>query len=319
MTDNILKTDCPIVTVSVLTYNSSKFVLETLESIKAQTYPNLILQICDDCSTDNTLNLCKKWIEENKNRFVKTKIIVPEHNTGVSANANRSWDACETEYIKDIAGDDFLLPNCIEDNMNYVEEHTEAVFVFSRIRAFGASEEKIQYTENELFIYDFFTWTPEQQYDQLYNKRNCLPAPSVFSNISKIREIGLRHDERIPLFDDYPKWINALRMGIKFHFMDKVTVMYRLHENALSSGSISPMYFRSLRLFKFFYYYSVAFKEDYEKTVQNVIDDEVSWINRLLDKKQATIVGLQNSRSYRLGKAILYPLICIKNLLKRIK
>ena len=81
MIDKIINTDKPVVTISVITYNSSKYVLETLESIKAQTYPNIRLQICDDCSTDNTIELCKKWIKDNKERFVKTKIIIPPANT----------------------------------------------------------------------------------------------------------------------------------------------------------------------------------------------------------------------------------------------
>ena len=52
----------PIVSVVVVTYNSAKYVLETLESIKDQTYPNLSLVISDDCSTDNTVKLCRKCI-----------------------------------------------------------------------------------------------------------------------------------------------------------------------------------------------------------------------------------------------------------------
>lgn len=108
----------PTVTVSVTTYNSAKYVAETLESIKNQSYPNLILQISDDCSTDNTIDICKSWINKNKDRFVKTKIIVPESNTGVTGNCNRAWDACETRYFKGIAGDDLLLPYCIEKTCN---------------------------------------------------------------------------------------------------------------------------------------------------------------------------------------------------------
>ena len=126
----------PIITVSVLTYNSSKFVIETLNSIKSQTYPNLILQISDDCSDDNTIGICRKWIEVNKARFIKCKILLPDCNTGVSANCNRAWDNCETVYLKDVAGDDLLLPNCIEDNMKYIQENPNAIIVFSKAKSF---------------------------------------------------------------------------------------------------------------------------------------------------------------------------------------
>ena len=48
----------PLVSINVITYNSSKFVLETLESAKAQTYQNIELIVSDDCSTDNTVEIC---------------------------------------------------------------------------------------------------------------------------------------------------------------------------------------------------------------------------------------------------------------------
>ena len=55
-----------LVSISVITYNSSKYILDTLDSVKAQTYPNLELVISDDCSTDNTIDLCKDWVKRTK-------------------------------------------------------------------------------------------------------------------------------------------------------------------------------------------------------------------------------------------------------------
>lgn len=263
------------ITVSILSYNSSKFILETLKSIKSQTYPNIILHICDDCSPDNTVEICKQWLVENESRFVSTEIIVPEHNTGVTANCNRAWDACTTTYHKEIAGDDILLPNCIEDNMKYVEEHPEAVLVFSKIQAFGVNEERSRYFAEEVFIYDFFNWTPEKQYDFLRNERNCIPASTCFENITEIRKAGLRHDERIPLQEDHAKWLNALKLGIKLEFFDTVTIKYRLHENSLSTSTqLASKYLESCELFHVYYHFD------------NVHDGILNNIHQLLQTKQ---------------------------------
>ncbi|MDR0890977.1 MAG: glycosyltransferase [Endomicrobium sp.] len=51
----------PLVSVCVITYNSSKYVLETLESIKTQTYQNIELIVSDDCSTDDTVEVCENY------------------------------------------------------------------------------------------------------------------------------------------------------------------------------------------------------------------------------------------------------------------
>ena len=61
----------PLVSIIVVTYNSSLYVRETLESAKRQSYRNLELIVTDDASKDDTVKICREWIENNKNRFVR--------------------------------------------------------------------------------------------------------------------------------------------------------------------------------------------------------------------------------------------------------
>ena len=276
------------VTVSVLTYNSSNYVIETLESIKAQTYPSLILQICDDCSSDNTVKLCKEWIKNNKDRFVKTNMIIPTHNTGVAGNLNRAWDACETKYLKEIAGDDKLMRNCIEDNMQYMERHPNAVFVFSKMKVFGSSDNMNKNIENG-FDYSQFFWTPEKQLDYFLRGKNFVTAPTCFTNIDKIRELNLRNDERIPLLEDLPKWVNAIRKGVKLNFYDKETVEYRVHNKSLTTRKKpNPKMQRSLEMYFFLYSYPYLYSVDSENAM-NLAYKRVSGLYRFKNFVQKTI------------------------------
>ena len=112
ITDSLVRT--PLVSIIVISYNSSKYVLETLESAKAQTYQNLELIISDDCSTDNTVKLCDTWLKDNKSRFTKTKLITVEKNLGIPKNCNRALYTAEGDWTKLIAGDDILMPNCVK-------------------------------------------------------------------------------------------------------------------------------------------------------------------------------------------------------------
>lgn len=301
----------PIVTVGVITYNSSEYIIEALESIKAQTYPHLILQISDDCSTDNTIELCKNWIDKNKERFKKTKIIVPDHNTGVSGNANRDWDACETEWLKEFAGDDLLKPNCIEDNMRFVEEHPDAVLIFSKVKCFGASNERCKKHEEKVFDYSFFQMSPDEQYERI-KYASCLPTTSAFYNIKKLRQCGLRHDERIPMLEDRPKWLNAIRMGIKFHFFDKETVLYRLHEKSLSNITIqSPKFYESKRLAFFYYTFQELFHKNQEDAIKEAVRLEMEQYNKLVNSR------IVRDKYYRLS---LYRIIdYLKSIIRRVK
>lgn len=299
----------PVITVGVITYNSSKYIVETLESIKAQTYPHLILQISDDCSTDGTVEICERWIEKNRARFVKTKIIVAEHNTGVSANANRNWDACETLWLKEIAGDDLLLPGCIEDNTRYVTEHPEAVVVFSRVRPFRVLFGKKVWNEESWHDYSFFNLTPDEQYHYLIYEGNHLPAAPCFYNIPKLRKIGIRHDERIPLLEDYPKWVTLARKGVTFSFLDKHTVGYRLNNNSLSIGLYSPQFYKSNLLF-YLYYYQDEIKEEKDRDdIYNLMCDEA------LKFYTKTYSFIKESSEYKLGHSLLRPFRFCKRLI----
>ena len=73
-----ITTPHPLVSVAVIAYNSAEYILETLESIKAQTYDKIELIVSDDCSLDGTVEICHKWIDANKSRFVDICIVVVE-------------------------------------------------------------------------------------------------------------------------------------------------------------------------------------------------------------------------------------------------
>jgi len=283
----------PLVTISVLTYNSSSTVLETLESIKAQTYPNLILQIVDDCSTDTTVKICERWIAENKERFAKTKITIPEHNTGVSANSNRAWDECETEWFKSIAGDDILLPNCIEEYMNYVSVHEDAVLLFCKIKCFGPNKEYVEHVE-DFFDYSIFKLSSKEQLDRLLTKGNCIPAATCFCNINKVRIFGLRHDERIPMMEDYPLWINAIKAGVNMCFIDKTLVKYRVG-SGVSTSEPSLRFSISKRLFNTYYVLPYMMAKDPDKALDTIAKYETELLTEYYNVQNSKPIKLRNT------------------------
>lgn len=299
-----MKKEEPLVSVPVVTYNSAQTILETLESIKAQKYPNIELIISDDCSTDDTVELCRKWVEQNKDRFVRTDIITVDKNTGVAANCNRVEAACRGEWIKGIAGDDLLMPNCIQVCMDYVTKHPETIYLFGRQKAFGADEERCAAVD-KVFDYSFFALPPEQQLHRLFFESNCVPATTAFYNRLKAKEIGVTNDERIPLLEDWPKWINLLRAGVKLHFVDKVLVKYRV--GGMSTGFHSnPKIYRSSRMFTFLYKYPEWCKKNPEKAAERVVDEEMQMYQWLMDSERQ-LKQIQASKAYRLGKALLKP------------
>ena len=129
----------PLVSVVVVTYNSSNTILGTLDSILSQTYQNLELIVSDDCSTDETVRIVKSWLGELKERFVSTNLITTRTNTGTAGNLNRGYSRTKGEWIKSIEGDDQLINTCIESNVNYIKSNPKNKIILSKVSLVGDS------------------------------------------------------------------------------------------------------------------------------------------------------------------------------------
>lgn len=299
----------PLVSVVVITYNSAKTVIETLDSIAAQTYQNIELIITDDCSKDDTVAVCKQWLKNHQDRFVTTKLLTVEKNTGTTKNINRGEANASAEWVKSIAGDDLLTPNCIEDFVDYIYKHPDTVFVFGRTEVFGSSQKIVDYI-NSVYNYDFFKLSVEEKYKfYVENNNNCIPAPAVFSNIKNRREIGLIYDERIPLVEDVPMWAKAVSMGVDLRFMDKVVCKYRVGAGGVFSGGYNPAFDWSTHLYKMYYILPYQFQKSPETATALLLEYE----SRLKDRYTEIV----NSKAFRVGNLILTTLLKIRKLIKK--
>ena len=77
----------PLVTFIVTSYNYEKYILKTLESIKAQTYKNFEIIVVDDCSSDNSCEIIEDFISDNQD--LKITLIKNETNQGQLASMIR--------------------------------------------------------------------------------------------------------------------------------------------------------------------------------------------------------------------------------------
>lgn len=215
----------PLVSIRVITYNSSKFVLETLESAKAQTYQNIELIVSDDCSTDNTVEICREWIENNKDRFVRTELITVEKNTGIPSNCNRAVKACRGEWIKGIAGDDILLPHCIEENIKYAKNNN-ADFVFSDMLYFNEKTELPEDSKLNKLIVKFNNTSDKLRF---YSRLPIFLNSPTWFMLNK----DIIYDETYKLLDDQPFIFNLINAKRKIIYLDIKTIKYRKHPESV--------------------------------------------------------------------------------------
>lgn len=248
----------PLVTVAVVTYNSSPFVLETLDSIKAQSYRNIELIVSDDCSQDDTLMVCSGWIEQNKDRFVNAQLLTVPKNTGTSGNANRALKASKGEWIKYIAGDDLLIPSGIEDCVKMTPQGD--VFFAEAIHFSGSlSDKKFTYERIDIEGIAFGEKSTAKSQFNILKRQYIGSGPGFFAKRSVIEEVG-GFDERFPLMDDYPLFIKIAKNGHKFRIIPQEILYKRVHSSSVShqkenDAIISSMVVRCVKEYKYQYKY----------------------------------------------------------------
>jgi glycosyltransferase involved in cell wall biosynthesis len=216
----------PLVSIIIVTFNSAKYVLETLESAKAQTYENIELIISDDASQDRTLEICRNWLDENKERFVQTQILTVKENSGIPANCNRGLNHSTGQWCKFIAGDDYFRTDAIEKYVNYSNLNPTSEVIFGR-----------QYFVFKLEIKDdeklkFYEFSQKKQYISIL-KGSGIPSSAAFIKRNLLESVN-GFDEKYRLMEDAPLWIKLSEKGILFMGMDENVIYYRIHEENTS-------------------------------------------------------------------------------------
>ena len=231
-----MKKKDPLVSIVVITYNSSKYVLETLESAKAQTYDNIELIISDDGSTDETLRICKDWLEKNKERFKYSKLITVSKNTGIPANCNRGVKASIGEWIKIIAGDDLLMNRCISINYYHAKKTNKALY-YSKVHVFGNYGYLKRITENYNKVSKWFGKKNQIKMKKSYLRYPIMiNVPTFFIKAEVLKNLGY-YDEQFKLLEDQPFLIKLFLNNYEVEFINVTTVKYRHYESSVMNSS----------------------------------------------------------------------------------
>jgi alpha-1,3-rhamnosyltransferase len=218
----------PLVSIIVVTYNSAKYVIETLESIKSQTYQNIELIVTDDGSTDNTVEVCHEWVLNNTKRFASVEIITSPKNTGIPSNCNRGIFPSRGEWLKCIAGDDALSEDCIESNLNHVLNHNEISILQTDCDIYLENfNEECFIKTTTLGLSQFYSpnISALKQYNMLLEKNHVL-APAIFFKKDLVTKYD-GFDEDFMLFEDLPFWLRLTKSGVQIHYLNHKTVKYR--------------------------------------------------------------------------------------------
>ena len=114
----------PLVSILMTAYNRETFIAEAIESVLVSGYKNFELIICDDCSSDNTVAVTRKYEAADS----RIKVYVNEKNLGDYNNRNYTATLARGKYIKYLDSDDMIYPWGLEAMVYCMEKFPEAGF-----------------------------------------------------------------------------------------------------------------------------------------------------------------------------------------------
>ena len=200
----------------VLSYNQARFVLETLESVKAQTYKTTELIIVDDWSTDQSVVTIESWLQKNG---IECTFIRHQKNQGVCKSINDALAVAKGKYISMIASDDAWLPDKILQQVEIMENQPDQVGVLY--------SDAYQMDENGsplpmLFIeaHRPFPKMPSGDIHKTVLEANFIPAMGTLIRSKCYKKVGI-YDESL-FFEDWDMWIRISR---------EFEVIFRFHRD----------------------------------------------------------------------------------------
>lgn len=178
--------------MSVVTpsYNTGRFIEETLRSVHEQDYPRVEHIVLDSGSTDETPEILA--------RFPSVRLITPAPG-GVSEKVNHGFEIAQGEIIAWINADDYYLPGAISKAVAALRGHPEAALVYCNY--LHVDEDSVE-VERER--------SKQAGLRELLEERNWVPHQTVFMRREALDHVGTVNT-RYPLVQDWDLWIRIAK------------------------------------------------------------------------------------------------------------
>ncbi len=206
----------PRVSTIMSVYNARQFLDESIQGILSQTFKDFEFIIINDGSTDNSLNIIKNYAKQDK-RII---LIENKKNIGLTKSLNKGLRITRGKYIARIDADDIALPERLEKQYKYLEEHQD-IFLIG-----GAA---LVIDKNEKEIKKYKPIVNENKLKRLLKERNAIYHPTIM-----FRNEGFLYREKFYYSQDYDFYLEMLSEEKRLVNISDFLIKYRMSSEAVS-------------------------------------------------------------------------------------
>lgn len=204
-----------LVSIIMPSYNSEKYISESIDSVIKQTYKNWELLIVDDLSTDNTYKIAKRYQLSDS----RIKVFQLENKGGASVARNYAIKNAKGKYIAFLDSDDLWKSKKLAKQIKFMKANNYA-FSYTNYYSLKGKEKKEIYSPKRITF-------------KMMLKRNWIGCLTVMYDAEKCGTVQILPLEKR---NDYALWLTVLKTVKEGYLLDEFTAYYRLN-NGISNGN----------------------------------------------------------------------------------
>ncbi len=198
----------PTVSCVVTTYNYGRFLAEAIDSVLQQTRPVDQIIVVDDGSTDDSIDVARRYGDRIE--------LLQQKNSGVVVARNNGAARATGEFLFFLDADDVLKPTFVERLLAVLAESAPAVSLAYCDAAFFGIEQGVVRSR---------AWSPRKLLYRNYVIGSAMMRRSVFERVG-----GYSSDlNQAASFEDWDLWLSILESGGQGVYVPEVLFSYRLH------------------------------------------------------------------------------------------
>lgn len=220
----------PKISVLMPVYKTPEpYLREAIESILQQTYTDFEFLILDDCPEDNRKDIVLSYHDK------RIKYAMNEKNLGISESRNKLIDMAKGEYLAVFDHDDISLPERLEKEVKYLDEHPEIGVLSCQIQCHPQGNISKQFIEDRDIKLALIT-------------QCAVNHPAAMLRKSVLIDHNIRYRKECTPAEDYALWCSLVPYT-QFHNLPEVLFKWRKHQSNTSKLYNRQMNDIKLRLY----------------------------------------------------------------------